>query len=153
MAITMPRSDADILAEAREAVQRDRGDTPLGMSVERGRVTLSGNAATAAMRASMCARLEAIPGVVAVRDRMVDDDSLEAMVESLLEHDADLGSTGRKVHTVMGTVYIDWSIRDAGREAYVRDVLLRLPGVRAVVHGSWTTLQAAEEARRHYRRS
>ncbi len=53
----------------------------------------------------------------------------------------------------MGTAYIDWSVRDPGREAYVRDLLLRLPGVRAVVHGSWTNVQAAEEARRHYRRS
>jgi hypothetical protein len=153
MAIMVPRSDADILTEAREAVQRIRGadapEAPLTVSVQGGRLTVSGNAATAAMRASLRTRLEAIAGVVAVSDRMVDDDSLQGIVQSIIDYDSDLASAGHKVHVVMGTVYIDWSARHTGREQYVRDTLLRLPGVRAVVHGSWSKQQAAEQTLRH----
>jgi hypothetical protein len=143
MAATVERTDEDILAEARDLVRRLSGPEPQGvllwLGVDHGRLSVSGNVPTADMAASIRKALEAIPGVTDLSDEIVDDDQLQATVQATLDSDVERERPRHKVHVVMGTVYIDWSGRDALREQHVRDRLLMLPGVRAVVHGNWSS--------------
>ncbi|SRR5579884_423692 len=143
MAAIVERTDEDVLAEARDLIRRLSGPEPqgvlLGVGVDHGRLSVSGNVPTAEMAAAIRKALEAIPGVAGVSDRIVDDDQLQATVQAVLDSDLERERPRHKVHVVMGTVYIDWSGRDPLRKQHVRDRLLMLPGVRAVVHGNWSS--------------
>ncbi len=148
---TAVRSDADILAQARRALAATRAaaipEIPVRASVVDGTITVTGNAATSASAADLCARLSQIPGVKDVVDRIVDDDSLQSLVRAVIGGDERPASGVRKTHVVMGTVYVDWNVRDVKCEHDLREALLRVPGVRAVVHGDWSRLQEAERTR------
>src|SRR5205823_3113668 len=149
--IAAPSRDPEIQAEANRALANVAGspvaDPALRVSVLDGIVTVSGSTATASAAANICARLRQVPGVVGVIDRIVDDDSLQRLVKpAILEHPR--AANIRKSHVVMGTIYLDWDMRDPDGEHGVREVLLRVPGVRAVIHGSWSRSQEAEQALR-----
>jgi len=147
---TALRTDADILAEARRALAATSAaalpELPVRVSVLDGTIILTGNAATSGRAADICARLRQISGVRDVVDRIVDDDSLHTLVRAVIAGNERACSRVRKVHVVMGTVYVDWHVREMKCEAGLREALLRVPGVRAVVHGDWSRLHNLERA-------
>ena len=81
---------------------------------------------------------ERVAGVKAVVAEVADDESLAQAAGQALAAEPTLSGTRHHVYVVFGTVYLDWAERDARREQIARDVLLALPGVRAVVHGEWS---------------
>lgn len=147
---TAVRSDADILAEARRALAATSAaaipEMPVRARVVDGTITVTGNAATSASAADLCARLRQIPDVSEVVDRIVDDDSLQQLVRAVIAADERVSGGIHKVHVVLGTVYVDWEVRDMRCQRDLREALLLVPGVRAVVHGHWSRLQDADRA-------
>jgi hypothetical protein len=113
--------------------------------VHDGVVTVGGNVATACAAPNICARLRKVPGVVNVIDRIIDDDNLQRLVRTTIAEQA-MASGIRKSHVVMGTVYVDWNARDPAADVRVREALLLVPGVRAVINGSWSSSQGVERA-------
>lgn len=145
--ITAPVRDADIQAEAARVLASLMPGLPLGVQVRDGVVMVSGNVATACTAASICARLRQVPAVVDVVDRIVDDDNLQRLVRATIAQQPSAGDI-RKSHVVMGAVYVDWDSRDLAADVSVREALLRVPGVRAVINGSWSRSQEVERTLR-----
>lgn len=145
--ITTPVRDVDIQAEVTRVLASLMPGLPLSVQVHDGVVTVGGNVATACAAANICARLRQIAGVVDVVDRIIDDDNLQRLVAAAIAEQPSAGDI-RKSHVVMGAVYVDWDSRDLAAEVSVREALLRVPGVRAVVNGSWSRSQEVERALR-----
>ena len=144
------RNNADILADARRALGETSAGAisalPVRASVVDGIITVSGNVAMSATSAEICHQLRQIPGVSDVVDRIVDDDSLQKLVRTVIAADDRVSGGVRKAHVLLGTVYVDWDVRDVRCQHDLREALLRVPGVRAVVHGHWSRLQDADRA-------
>jgi osmotically-inducible protein OsmY len=93
-------ADSDILASIRSAITEDAGLTPddkrsVTFDVESGAVTLGGNVRVEQTGERMDAIVRGVPGVVGVRDEIVDDFALEtaiglALDRPALSHDANV---------------------------------------------------------------
>ncbi|GEM_PF-3478670 len=110
------------------------------VSVDHGCVKLRGNVATAEIALRLDGQIQAISGVSTVIDELVDDDTLLARVRDVIGAHEDIAASIQGCHAILGTVYIDWSVRCPAVEQSLRDELLAIRGVRAVVNGTWSSI-------------
>jgi hypothetical protein len=116
----------------------------LRVSLKDEQVTVSGNVATASQKEAVGRRLARLSGVRRVVNNIVDDGNLTLDVWSALAGIQQLRGVDRRLKLVLGTVHLEWVVRDPEREAVVDRVLAGIPGVRGIVHGTWPP----EECRR-----
>jgi osmotically-inducible protein OsmY len=84
------RADTDILADIRRAITEDGGLTPddkrsVTVDVESGAVTLGGNVRVKQTGERMDAIVRGVPGVIGVRDEIIDDFALESAIGLALD--------------------------------------------------------------------
>jgi osmotically-inducible protein OsmY len=129
------RPDAELQADVLEAL--DRVDLPryfrsrVHVVVRDGVVDLSGHVRSAAHARLLAERAGAVPGVLGVRDGLVDDEALVPRVAQALTADPDVGRAVLRVDSRLGEVSLAGELPSAARRT-ATELAAVVPGVRTV---------------------
>jgi osmotically-inducible protein OsmY len=137
---TLPewRDDEAIAHDVREALWRSDPIRGLGLdtvhiAVHGGVVYLSGNIASRSHRMVAHRLAQSVRGVLEVRDTMVTDDDLVAEVGRALAQDPRTHDARVELLAYLGTIQLSGTVRDSSQRDAVEEVVLSVPGVRAVI--------------------
>ncbi len=143
------RDDEAIAHDVREALWRSdplRGfglDT-LQIDVRGGVVYLSGNIASRSHRMLARRLAQSVRGVLEVRDTLITDDDLVAQAGRALAQDPPTRDLRVELLSYLGTIQVSGTVQHAGQRDAVEEVVLDVPGVRAVV--DWLAAPGDEPA-------
>lgn len=143
------RDDEAIAHDVREALWRSDPLRGLGLDtlqidVRGGVVHLSGNIASRSHRMLARRRAQSVRGVLAVRDTLITDDDLVAQAGRALAQDPRTHDLRVELLAYLGTIQVSGTVEHAGQRDAVEEVVLGVPGVRAVV--DWLAAPGDEPA-------
>jgi osmotically-inducible protein OsmY len=131
------RADTDILAGIRRAITDDEGLTPndkrsVTVDVESGVVTLGGNVRVEQTRDRMDAIVRGVPGVIAVRDEIIDDFALETAIGLALDRQALGHGANVYARSNLGQVTLYGTAASPRQAEDIIRAVAKAPGVRQV---------------------
>jgi osmotically-inducible protein OsmY len=130
------RPDAAVRADVLQAL--DRVDLPrafrtgVRVAVRDGVVDLRGHVRTATHARLLAERAGTVPGVLAVRDRLVDDEALTSRVARALTADPAVRRAILRVHSRHGEVALNGELPSEAARQTATALAAAVPGVRAV---------------------
>jgi osmotically-inducible protein OsmY len=131
------RADTDVLAGIRRAITEDEGLTPndkrsVTVDVESGVVTLSGNVRVEQTRGRMDAIVRGVPGVIGVRDEIIDDFALETAIGLALDRQALSHGANVYARSNLGQVTLYGTAPSPRQAEDIIRAVAKAPGVRQV---------------------
>lgn len=143
------REDQAIAHDVREALWRcdplrGLGLDTLQIDVRGGVVYLSGNIASRSHRMLARRQAQAVRGVLEVQDSLITDDDLVAQAGRALAQDPRTKELRVELLAYLGTIQVSGTVQHASQRDAVEEVMLGVPGVRAVV--DWLAAPGDEPA-------
>ena len=131
------RADSDILARIRRAITEDEGLTPddkrsVTVAVEDGSVTLGGNVRVKQTGERMDAIARRVPGIIAMRNEIIDDFALESAIGMALDRQALSVSATVHARSKLGQVTLYGTAESPRQAEDIIRAVAKVPGVRQV---------------------
>ncbi|MDP9181030.1 MAG: BON domain-containing protein [Chloroflexota bacterium] len=144
------RADADILGRIRRAITEDEGLTPddkrnVTVDVEGSVVTLGGNVRVKQTGERIDAIARRVPGIIAMRNEIIDDFALESAIGMALDRQALSVSATVHVRSNLGQVTLYGTASSPRQAEDIIRAVAKVPGVRQVK--SLLAVSAAAAAR------
>jgi osmotically-inducible protein OsmY len=130
-------ADSDVLARIRSAITEDAGLTPddkrsMTVDVESGAVTLGGNVRVKQTGERMDAIVRRVPGIIAMRNEIIDDFALETAMGLALDRQALSCSANVHVRSSLGEVTLYGTASSPRQAEDIIRAVAKVPGVREV---------------------
>ncbi|WP_029214616.1 BON domain-containing protein [Kallotenue papyrolyticum] len=131
---TPTRSDAELAAHVRSALEAHPDLAGVEVRVEGSVAQLSGNVASVAAKAEADAIARAVPGIVDVRNALMPDTALTARITAALADDPVTALAPIEVISLLGVVTLQGRVPTPAIRERAEQIARSIPGVRTVIN-------------------